>query len=230
MGSHSGDTGDTGDATTSAEGQPEGLRARKRAATQAALEHAAIALALEHGYENVTVDAICEAAMVSPRTFFNYFGTKEAVFLGASPPMPTEEAIHAFVHASGNDVLGDLVDMAVSVLVDREPDLALLRSRHRLIERTPELLAGEITRIAELENVLMRLVQDRFQAQGRGDTATPELADEAHMVVALWTSVMRYSTQKWFSEDFTGSARELLDHSIKLIGRIIHPDGPSALG
>ena len=211
-------------------GATDGLRARKRAATQAALEHAAIALALKHGYENVTVDAICEAAMVSPRTFFNYFGTKEAVFLGASPPMPTEEAIHAFVHASGNDVLGDLVEMATSVLVDPEPDLALLRSRRRLIERTPELLASEITRIAEMEKILMRLVQDRFRAQGRGDTVTPDLADEAHMVVALWTNVMRYSMQKWFSGDFTGSARQLLDHSIELIGRITRPDRPSSLG
>lgn len=207
----------------------EGLRARKRAATQAALERAAIALALENGYENVTVDAICEAAMVSPRTFFNYFGTKEAVFLGASPPMPTEEAIHAFVHASGNNVLGDLVELATSALVDPEPDLTLLRSRRRLIERTPELLAGEITRIAEMEKALMRLVLDRFQAQGPGETATPDLADEAHMVVAVWGSVMRYSMQKWFSGSFTGSVRELLDHSIELIGRVTRADGPSAL-
>ena len=211
-------------------GATDGLRARKRAATQVALERAAISLALEHGYENVTVFAICEAAMVSPRTFFNYFGTKEAVFLGAAPPLPTEEAIHAFVHASGNNVLGDLVELATSVLVDPEPDLALLRSRRRLIERTPELLASEITRIAEMEKALMRLVLDRFQAQGRGETATPDLADEAHMVVALWTSVMRYSMQKWFSGDFTGSVRELLDHSIELIGRITRPDGPSPLG
>lgn len=201
-------------------GATEGLRARKRAATLAALERAAITLALKHGYENVTVDAMCEAAMVSPRTFFNYFGTKEAVFLGASPPMPTTEAIHAFVHASGSDVLGDLVELAASVFVDQEPDLSLLRSRRRLIERTPELLASEITRIAEMEKVLMRLVQTRFEAQGRGVAATPDLADEAHMVVALWASVMRYGIQKWFSGTFTGSPRELLDHSIELIARI----------
>ena len=202
----------------------EGLRARKRAATQAALERAAITLALEHGYENVTVDAICEAAMVSPRTFFNYFSTKEAVFLGAAPPMPTAQAIYAFVHASGDNVLGDLVELATSVLVDPDPDLELLRSRRRLIERTPELLASEITRVAEMEKALMRLVLDRFQAQGRGETATPDLADEAHMVVALWASVMRFSMQKWFSGDFTGSVRELLDHSIELIGRVTSPD------
>ncbi|HZK59421.1 MAG TPA: TetR/AcrR family transcriptional regulator [Cryobacterium sp.] len=208
----------------------EGLRARKRAATQAALERAGIALALEHGYENVTVDAICEAAMVSPRTFFNYFGTKEAVFLGAPPSRPTDAAINAFVHAAGSNVLGDLARMVTSALVGPEPDLALLRSRRSLIERTPELLTNEITRVAEMETILMRMVLDRFQAQGRGEATTPDLADEAHMVVALWASLMRYSMQKWFSGGFTGTPRELLDHSIELIGRIAGPDRPSSRG
>jgi len=210
-------------------GAGEGLRARKRAATQATLERVAIDLALAHGYDSVTVDAICEAAMVSPRTFFNYFGTKEAVFLGAPPPMPPESAIHAFVHAPGSDVLRDLVEMATTALVDPEPERALLNSRRQLIERTPVLLASEIRRIGEMEKALTRLVLDRFQAQGRGETATPDLADEAHMVVALWGSVMRYSMLKWFSGSFTGSPRELLDHSIELIGRIAGPDGPSPL-
>lgn len=210
-------------------GTAEGLRARKRAATQAALERAALDLALAHGYDSVTVDAICEAAMVSPRTFFNYFGTKEAVFLGAPPPMPPDSVIHDFVHASGANVLRDLVEMATSVLVGPEPDRALLRSRRQLIERTPELLAGEITRIAEMEEALMRLVLERFEAQGRDEATTPDLADEAHMVVALWSSVMRFSMQKWFGGSFTGSPRELLDHSIELIGRITGSDGPSPL-
>lgn len=197
-----------------------GLRARKRAATQAALERAAIAQALEHGYENVTVDTICEAAMVSPRTFFNYFGTKEAVFLGAPPPMPTEAAIHAFVHADGTNVLGDLVELAVSALADSEPDRKLLSSRHTLIERTPELLNAEITRIAELEKNLEHMVLDRFRAQRREESLTPDLADEAHMVVALWSSVIRYAMHKLFSGGFTGTPRELLDQAMELIARI----------
>ncbi|GLY02985.1 MULTISPECIES: TetR family transcriptional regulator [Actinoplanes] len=53
-----------------------GLRERKKAETRAALGWAAIHLTAEHGYDNVRVEDIAEAAGVSPRTFNNYFSSK----------------------------------------------------------------------------------------------------------------------------------------------------------
>ncbi|WAP52224.1 helix-turn-helix domain containing protein [Arthrobacter sp. ATA002] len=67
-----------------------GLRARKRAAARSTIERAAVTLVLERGYERVTVDMICASGMVSPRTFFNYFGSKEGVFLGPALPRPAK--------------------------------------------------------------------------------------------------------------------------------------------
>ena len=58
-----------------------GLRERKKAATRQALHDAAVRLALEHGVENVTVEAIADAAFVSRRTFSNYFASKEQALL-----------------------------------------------------------------------------------------------------------------------------------------------------
>ena len=204
----------------------EGLRARKRAATQSALERTALSLALEHGYDQVTVDMICQAAMVSPRTFFNYFGTKEGAFLGGTPPKPTDAEHQAFVHGTGRDVLGDLVGMIATAVADHSPDTDLLRKRRMLIERTPELLTGETSRIAELEQHLVQLVLERFRAHGRTEAHTPDLVDEAGMVVALAGSVMRYSMQKWFSGGFTGTPAELLHHSIALVQRVTGSGSP----
>ncbi|MEE3922160.1 TetR/AcrR family transcriptional regulator [Micromonospora sp. BRA006-A] len=60
-----------------------GLRERKKAATRLALHEAALSLAVEHGPDRITVEAIADAANVSRRTFSNYFGGKEeALFHG----------------------------------------------------------------------------------------------------------------------------------------------------
>lgn len=58
------------------------LRGRKKARTRSSLRSAAIELAMELGPDQVTVEQICAAAEVSPRTFFNYFSSKDQALLG----------------------------------------------------------------------------------------------------------------------------------------------------
>ncbi|MER6895759.1 helix-turn-helix domain-containing protein, partial [Amycolatopsis sp. NPDC000740] len=60
-----------------------GLRERKKEATRVALREAALRLALEHGPANVRVDDIAEAAGVSPRTYNNYFSSREEAIVAA---------------------------------------------------------------------------------------------------------------------------------------------------
>jgi AcrR family transcriptional regulator len=54
-----------------------GLRETKKRRTRQAIRAAAIALFTDQGVEATTVEQIAIAADISPRTFFNYFDTKE---------------------------------------------------------------------------------------------------------------------------------------------------------
>lgn len=198
----------------------DGLRERKRAATEETIERAAISLALEHGYEHVTVDMICEASMVSQRTFFNYFGSKEGVILGGTPPMPTDEEIDAFARATGSNLLADFVTLITSSLLKREPDADLFSARRMLIARTPELVTREAARLGGLEDQFVAIILARYEVQGRSLAGHPELEDEARMVVALTTGVLHYVRRRWVSSPPGSSTRDLLRSSIELAHRI----------
>src|ERR1700712_1655453 len=74
-----------------------GLRERKKLATRLALHQAALQLVAERGLDRVSIDDIAERADVSPRTFFNYFSSKDDAVL---PPDPAGRQRRAEAFAS----------------------------------------------------------------------------------------------------------------------------------
>ncbi|MEU1780015.1 TetR/AcrR family transcriptional regulator [Streptomyces abikoensis] len=59
----------------------EGLRERKKRQTRQHISDIATGLFLEHGFVTVTIADIASAADVSVNTVYNYFGSKEELFL-----------------------------------------------------------------------------------------------------------------------------------------------------
>jgi len=90
------------------------LRERKKLATRRQLRAAALHLVAEHGMANVTVEDIAEAADVSPRTFFNYFPSKEAAVYGADPDRVAALRERVVNQAPGEPVLDALRMVMVS--------------------------------------------------------------------------------------------------------------------
>ena len=102
-------------ASTVSGGEPRAsLRERKKLATRRSLRRIALDLVAERGFAHVTVDDIAEAADVSPRTFFNYFPSKEAALFGTDPDRIAELRQRIVQQAPGEPVLDVLRMVMVS--------------------------------------------------------------------------------------------------------------------
>ena len=121
-----------------------GMRERKKLATRDALSAAALRLALEHGPQNVRVDDIAEAAGVSPRTYNNYFSSREqaiVVGLAAERGAPVAAALRA------RPVDEPLEHAVVSALIEQYSDE---REPDRDTGLGPEVLAAAVSAAARV--------------------------------------------------------------------------------
>jgi AcrR family transcriptional regulator len=115
-----------------------GLRERKKLATRNALHTAAVNLMSESGPDEVTVEAICAAAGVSPRTFFNYFDTKEeAIFLwdgefGPRIATAIRDSAADSPFAAATEAVRELFRFAMTAETWR-PQRALMQSHPQLV-------------------------------------------------------------------------------------------------
>lgn len=128
-----------------ADNAPAGLREAKKARTRASLARAALQLVAEDGLQGATVEAIAARADVSPRTFFNYFDSKDDAVVHLSTDRFRCLLSRLFADAgepSTNPVL-QIRDIMLRFLGEADPDTAsddeLMRSA---LERDPSLFGA----------------------------------------------------------------------------------------
>jgi AcrR family transcriptional regulator len=180
------------------------LRERKKAETRTALASAALRLAIELGPDRVTVDEIAEASGVSPRTFFNYFASKEDAILGNSsastsrlvehlaerpPDEPPLDALRAAMHAGIDHLQSD-------------PDEWI--ARNRLVRGYPSLAVRYAARLADLEREVVLEVARRTGLDADRDPYPGVVAGAA-------MSGARVALTLWQQRGPRGSLPALLD-------------------
>lgn len=176
------------------QGDPGGLRERKRTTTAAALRGAAVRLTAERGLAGVTVEDIAATAGVSTRTFFNYFACKEdaLVLPGAGLGDRVAEALAArppgepIVRAVQRSVLG-LLDR-FDPPPERREDWVL---RARLIESHPDsLLPRQLAAYARFEATLATAIAERTGTDVDADVVPGLLA--AVVAAAARSAMVRW--------------------------------------
>ncbi len=190
-----------------------GLRERKRLATRRAIQLAAVELASERGFDKVTIDEISHLANVSPRTFFNYFPSKESAIVGELPEMPDTPTVEEFVEAGpGEPILDGIRKLLVAAIDTGDLDTGgptndagdvraahdLHKLRRALLKDNPELFALRMASMHQFEDALSAVVQMRLAHD------TPELAEDvetlhqrARLVTYVAFAGMRHAWSCW---------------------------------
>ena len=200
----------------------EDLRTRRRRETARDVHLVALRLVRERGFDDVTVEAISAAAGIAPRTFFNYFPTKEAAVVHG-PFDLVDSDVHAFCArpaVSPPELLRELVVLLGSNLATDPPSRDELHDVLAVAHAHPGVLSAMLGQLEGFKERVAGLVADRL---GR-----PADDEEADMIAALALTVLRIGFDRWAVSTLSGSGEDPvahIDHAVDLMQQLFGPPG-----
>lgn len=193
-----------------------GLRERKRVATRQNIERAAVQLAADKSLDAATVEAISELADISPRTFFNYFESKEDAIIGYSEVQSPEELLSFVARTDQEDIIMAVTAMLVRLLHPTLAEPAYHRQRKKLLRRYPQLLNRHVARHMKVhEQVTAATTQILAQktAQLQKDQ---HVSLTAEVIVALCGGAVRAVMKEQLQHNIDASEAALTEQAAEL--------------
>ncbi|MES4907279.1 MULTISPECIES: TetR family transcriptional regulator [unclassified Streptomyces] len=167
-----------------------GWRDRKKQQTRSTLILTALRLVLERGLDHVTVEDISEAAGVSPRTFFNYFATKDDALIGDHFVDGDDFCAQLLAADPALPLLGALRQAFVPSVERLQAERDLWFLRMTMICRNPSMMPRLLARGAVAEEAMVGAVATRTGADP--DSGFPALVT-AVVGAAFRTALIRWA-------------------------------------
>jgi AcrR family transcriptional regulator len=193
-----------------------GLRERKKQQTRKALTAAAIRLAIEKGPERITVEEISEAADVSPRTFFNYFSSKEDAILGGDPGRRAELRAELELRPAEEPPLTALRAALLATAESLNDDAELWAQRLQLVRDHAALFPGYVASFADFERGLVEAMAARLGTD-------PDTDLYPTVIVATGLTVMRVAVKHWQATGQAADLSALIDDAFDHLAEDLSP-------
>ncbi|GAB3546955.1 TetR family transcriptional regulator [Arthrobacter tumbae] len=206
---------------TSSVSQLISLRERKRTETWAALHDAAARLTLERGPEAVTVEQIAASARVSPRTFFNYFSTKEDAILGLQEPSIDKHLLADF--SPEQNLLEQVSRLLMAVVHSTEGGERDVSLRIDVLTAYPFLRQRRYAYFVRVEQLVRDVVAAALTDSGRWQAALSRNSaeDVARMIVLVAGAPMRYAFQQAADSPTIDNQFSALDGATALLREVL---------
>jgi AcrR family transcriptional regulator len=139
-----------------------GKRAANRERIRGDLASAAIRLFEQHGFDEVTVDEVAEAAGVSRRTLFRHFATKADIVFADHPERIRRLEAYLDSASPVSSPLDVVIRSAEATIPSFADPADFFLARHRLLKSTPELRFREQAYGLQYTQVLSRYLRSRL--------------------------------------------------------------------
>lgn len=185
----------------------ETLREQKKRATRAAIHRAALEITHEEGVAAATVDRITERAGVSPRTFFNYFPTKEDALAGVDRRLPEQLAEALLARPVDEPLAASLRTVVLEQLRQVSRGQETWQLRAAVARDLPSISAAAMGNGAETARALVAAAYTR--------TGTDPHDDPGPAVVTFTVlGAVRAAFWLYAARDFEGDIAELADEAL----------------
>ncbi len=204
----------------------ESLRTRKARETRTAIHEAALTRVLDEGLEATTVANIAADAGVSPRTFFNYYATKEDAIVGLDVANIDDQLVADYVESdSGFDTLAEDTANFVreALLIGTEPGLS--SRRRELFVAYPQLVGRRFDQVEALEERVSEYVLARLRFLGQEFSTEDSAWRSARMLTQMCMvplhhaiRVVKHSPELVVDEE---STQRIYDDSLGLFLKVL---------
>ncbi len=194
--------------------QPMSLRERKKRLAQATIEEAALRLFQQQGYEHTSIQDIADAVMMSSRTFFRYFASKEEVLLG---PMHTiqSDGIRFLQRVAPTKSPHAALRATVEYLASQyQQQRASFLLRYQVVMQIPSIASLYLYALVETEPALYDALCSHLEAATNRTTI--------RFLVGIYMTALRVALEEWLEHEAQGDLVSLLREHLDSFSSLSH--------
>jgi AcrR family transcriptional regulator len=190
------------------------LRERKKRLAQATIEEAALRLFQQQGYEHTSIQDIADAVIMSSRTFFRYFASKEDMLLEPLRAIQ-REGLHFLQNttltASSHTALRATLEFLAS---QYQQQRASFLTRYQVVMQIPSIASVYLSALVETEPVLCDALCSHLEAATNRNTI--------RFLVAIYMTALRVALLEWLEQEAQGDLVSLLGEYLDSFSSLSH--------